>query len=66
MRVRPRNYDDTCHHANGLDPAGKIARCHRAATMRLDDIPYCDGHAEPLMAAYCERPVKIERASHAK
>jgi len=61
MQVRPRKHGDTCQHRRGLDAAAKPIKCPASATMRLDDIPYCDTHAEPIMAVVCERPVKIRR-----
>ena len=61
MQVRPRHEGDTCSNRRGLDAAGKTVRCHRKATMRLDDLPYCDQCAGPLLAAVCGRPVKIRR-----
>jgi len=38
-------------------------RIHAAfvMAMRLDDIPYCDLHAEFIMTVYCGKSVQIER-----
>lgn len=63
MKVLPRKPGDHCQHQRGLDTAAKPIKCFSAATLRLDDVPYCDRHAQPIMAATCGRPVKIERTN---
>lgn len=52
-----------CAFETGRDPSGKRLTCSRGATMKLDTVPLCDGHAEYKMTSVCGRAVKIERGA---
>ena len=61
MKVLPRQPGDTCRYDTGFDREGDMPRCLKAATMRLEGIPYCARHAGKLMSAACGRKTRIER-----
>ena len=59
--IRPVAKNQVCGFDIGTDPTGKRRPCPYKATMKLNDKPLCDKHAELQMIAACGRNVKIDR-----
>ena len=61
MKIRPVQPKITCVSPVGLSPTGKGVKCPSKATMKIDDKPICDKHAEELMTIECGLPTTIVR-----
>lgn len=57
--IRPASCQ--CSFERGIDPSGKKLICPKPATMKLNQIPLCDTHAEYKMMSVCGRATRIDR-----